>query len=325
MHSSFCRNSLLSVLVALGFSMLVPQVQAQESGQNEVLVDQVDDFDGLFIAMRGATNTDIDPTTGDDFVVPDGETWIIKELFIDGEYFQQPDPHPDGPAACLQADIGFWANGVDRPSDQVVFNQDVAVQSDDAGKLTFVLPDSELNSGTYWLTVQCIGNLDIGSSGPRIFYWSRNDNGGTSAIGWPAVSITPNGQFGFPSSGWHSLVEISGYETGLDMSFRMSGTRSTSTDLEVTELASDYVLHGAYPNPFNPSTSIGFDLPVSTPVYLDVVDVMGRRVLSPIQGGVMAAGRHDVRIDAGNLPSGIYMVRMQAGQFIKTTSVILSK
>ena len=32
--------------------------------------------------MRGATNTAIDPTTGDDFVVPDGETWTIKELFI---------------------------------------------------------------------------------------------------------------------------------------------------------------------------------------------------------------------------------------------------
>ncbi|MEM6645891.1 MAG: T9SS type A sorting domain-containing protein, partial [Bacteroidota bacterium] len=79
-----------------------------------------------------------------------------------------------------------------------------------------------------------------------------------------------------------------------------------------------------YPNPFNPSTNIGFTVPQASPVSLVVYDLLGRPVQTLVDGTV-AAGAHEVVFEAGNLPSGTYVYRLQAGGQTLTRTLVLMK
>ncbi|WP_457652458.1 T9SS type A sorting domain-containing protein [Rhodocaloribacter sp.] len=67
-----------------------------------------------------------------------------------------------------------------------------------------------------------------------------------------------------------------------------------------------------YPNPFNPGTEIRCALPKASFVRLLVYDVMGREVVRLVEG-IEEAGMHAVRFDAANLPSGLYVHRLEVG------------
>ncbi len=79
-----------------------------------------------------------------------------------------------------------------------------------------------------------------------------------------------------------------------------------------SELPDQVSLSQNYPNPFNPSTAIEYALSASAHVRLEVFDATGRRV-ETLADGMRPAGRHNVRFDAGGLPSGLYLYRLQAG------------
>jgi hypothetical protein len=83
-------------------------------------------------------------------------------------------------------------------------------------------------------------------------------------------------------------------------------------------------LYGNYPNPFNPSTNIKFDIPQNTIVNLSVYDAAGRRVAELIKEE-MNPGTYTANWDAGNMQSGIYFARMTAGGFARTVKMMLIK
>ena len=94
-------------------------------------------------------------------------------------------------------------------------------------------------------------------------------------------------------------------------------------------LPTEFALEGNYPNPFNPTTTIQFDVPESSGVRLEVYDMMGRRVATLVDGSY-SAGRHQVQWNATNdagerVASGIYIYRMQAGEFESVNKMILMK
>ena len=94
------------------------------------------------------------------------------------------------------------------------------------------------------------------------------------------------------------------------------------------EIPKDYMLLNAYPNPFNASTVISFQLQAASYVSLDIFDVTGRTVGArhavPLQQW-MPAGSHQVVFDAEGLPSGVYFVRLEAGDFAQTMKILLVK
>lgn len=92
----------------------------------------------------------------------------------------------------------------------------------------------------------------------------------------------------------------------------------------VTPVANTIALHANYPNPFNPSTEIRFDLPHEMSASLKVYDVLGREV-AELVNGTMNAGTHTVTYDASALSSGVYFYRLEAGSFIETHKMILMK
>ena len=76
---------------------------------------------------------------------------------------------------------------------------------------------------------------------------------------------------------------------------------------------SPFGLGANYPNPFSKRTTIPFSIDVDTRVSIQVYDVYGREVSTLFQG-TSTAGRYEVSWEPGALPSGVYIVRLDAGQ-----------
>jgi hypothetical protein len=72
-----------------------------------------------------------------------------------------------------------------------------------------------------------------------------------------------------------------------------------------------FVLHNSYPNPFNPSTTIRFELPAASDVTLRVYNILGEEV-AVLADGTREAGRHHVHFQGNSLPSGVYFYRLTA-------------
>jgi hypothetical protein len=91
----------------------------------------------------------------------------------------------------------------------------------------------------------------------------------------------------------------------------------------------EYALHPAYPNPFNPVTTISYDLPNDARVSITIYDMMGREVRELFRGH-MQPGYQFMQWDGKDMfgtprPSGMYIVVMQAGEFMDTKKIILLK
>jgi len=90
-----------------------------------------------------------------------------------------------------------------------------------------------------------------------------------------------------------------------------------------------YALHDNYPNPFNPATTIQFDLPEQADVQLEVYNVKGQRVVTLVNG-VRSAGSYSVGWDGrsttgGRVATGVYFYRLRAGDFVQTKKMVLMK
>jgi hypothetical protein len=98
---------------------------------------------------------------------------------------------------------------------------------------------------------------------------------------------------------------------------------------EINRLPSAFALHPAYPNPFNPTTQISYDLSRNENVRIDIYDVMGRRIKSLINT-YQVAGHYSAPWNAENeqgepVPAGMYICSMHAGDFRKNIKMILIK
>lgn len=99
----------------------------------------------------------------------------------------------------------------------------------------------------------------------------------------------------------------------------------TADDLrQISTLPGAYQLRDNYPNPFNPTTTITYDLPEPSDVTIRIYDMKGRQVAEPVNGN-MPIGTHEVMWDASNYASGVYFVRMSSNDFTETKKIMLIK
>lgn len=89
-------------------------------------------------------------------------------------------------------------------------------------------------------------------------------------------------------------------------------------------IPAEYELNAAVPNPFNPSTSIGFALPEPAKVALTVYDISGRQV-AVLVDEFLPPGHHQAVFDGSGLASGIYLFRLTAGSFTAAGKMVLVK
>lgn len=103
-------------------------------------------------------------------------------------------------------------------------------------------------------------------------------------------------------------IQVVGFDANGNL---VNGDVVTDTE-NPSELPVEFTLDGNYPNPFNPSTSIQFDLPQTAEVTIEVVDMLGRRVMMLPATTMQAGANQQVRLDAQSLSSGTYIYRVIA-------------
>ncbi len=140
-------------------------------------------------------------------------------------------------------------------------------------------------------------------------YWvdSQYQSGGRERVDYKVLSVDYDNN----QSGYSNTVAYSGLE-------------HTPSKIIGDFRPTKYALYNAYPNPFNPSTTIEFDIPKDGFVNISVFNSIGE-VVGNLVNGQMETGRHQIQFDGSNLPSGIYFIKMNSNQFVKTQKIILTK
>ncbi|MDP6586018.1 MAG: T9SS type A sorting domain-containing protein, partial [Anaerolineales bacterium] len=96
------------------------------------------------------------------------------------------------------------------------------------------------------------------------------------------------------------------------------------SSLSQVVIPESYSLSQAYPNPFNPTTTLSFAIPVDNEVTLSIYNLQGREVSTLIDAN-MDAGYHSIVWDANANASGVYFVKMMAGEYVSTQKLMLIK
>ena len=90
------------------------------------------------------------------------------------------------------------------------------------------------------------------------------------------------------------------------------------------EIPNSFELMDAYPNPFNPTTTINFSIPFATEVKVSIFDMLGREV-SVLSNEMLQVGSHSINWNASAMPSGFYFIHMVSNDFKSTQKITLIK
>jgi hypothetical protein len=90
------------------------------------------------------------------------------------------------------------------------------------------------------------------------------------------------------------------------------------------EIPKEFIMYNNYPNPFNPSTKIKFDMPEPSFTKITIYDISGREVKTLVNEN-LRAGKYEINFDASGLSSGVYLYRMNSADFTQVKKMILVK
>lgn len=208
--------------------------------------------------------------------------------------------------------------------------------NDNSGVLDtiFIAEDLEIYEVDVYIDIThpYVGDLLIFVRDPQnqsTFLHNRSGGDQDDIVGWYDDDFPPDGPgdmnrfVGSQSQGgW--ILHVSDRAEGNtgtlnDWGIRIRGTgEPTPTEERDIPLPQQLTLKQNYPNPFNPSTNLSFYLPQAGNAKLEIFDLLGRRVATPIDG-FMAAGNHIIDWDGRNaegyrVSSGIYFARLTAGE-----------
>ena len=163
------------------------------------------------------------------------------------------------------------------------------------------------------------------------------DSGAFFHVGYTAIrnsaddslAILSDGSYGSISSSeyynGHFVLMSAGWQ-GINFMIRpiVSSQTFNSVVLEPTGAVTDFRLHPAYPNPFNPQTTITFDLAQPQMVRLTVWDILGREQ-AVLARQIFGAGQHSLAVNGAEWSSGIYFVRLESNAQSQTVKIVLEK
>ncbi len=131
-------------------------------------------------------------------------------------------------------------------------------------------------------------------------------------------------------SGWYGFYKITAVDQSTESDFSniaITGINAFNKEKVANtqdNFDSQNFLSQNYPNPFNPSTIIEYKLSEKNYTSLTAYDILGREV-STLVNEIQDAGYHSVEFDGKNLPSGIYIYKLQSGNFLRLKKMILQK
>jgi len=178
------------------------------------------------------------------------------------------------------------------------------------------------------------GEIDVSAPAEPILFYDRNTasgKGNLKSSGAAAVAVAENSyravMFAF---GWEAIesekIRINLLASILNW---LSGTTTTILPTPAMRPPNEFHLLQNYPNPFNNSTIIGFQVPQTSDLTLEIYDVLGHKVKTLAQGRFLAGDHKMIWFgdDSQNRPvaSGIYFVRMSAGNIHLTRKIVLMR
>jgi len=174
------------------------------------------------------------------------------------------------------------------------------------------------DSGWHKLGVRAVGNQ----------FWLYYDDQELPGCPYSDTTSTPHFTQGY--IGVYAFhLNFVGYSTVDLYADDILVTEATTSIEDKQNLSNDFQLHQNFPNPFNPSTQIGFQLPASEFVQLEVYNLIGQKVRTLINQNRPAGVQQvtwDARDDAGReLPAGIYYYQLRSSNFQQTRKMLLVK
>jgi hypothetical protein len=126
-----------------------------------------------------------------------------------------------------------------------------------------------------------------------------------------------------------TIIGTDAYD-GSRISYKVNVTCVSAVEIANDQIPTDFALLQNYPNPFNPSTAIRFGLPKEAPVTLEIYNLLGMKVRTLMSGQKLGAAFYNFtwngRDDAGyTVPSGMYIYRIVADQFVMSKKMTLIK
>lgn len=176
----------------------------------------------------------------------------------------------------------------------------VIVPQDTLQEFCVVAEDPESDPLTYHWWVDDLEQY-VGSDSAYGYVWT---SAGTSLVKVYVEDVS-NGE---DSASWEVQVEPS------------SGIEPVSG----ADLPTEFALYQNFPNPFNPVTTLSFDLPLASEVTLEIYDLSGCLVKTPLAGH-LEAGQHHYVFNASGLASGIYFCKLEAADFIAVRKLVLTR
>ena len=119
-------------------------------------------------------------------------------------------------------------------------------------------------------------------------------------------------------SGGNLIPSLEAYET------QVLRVMSHSLSTEPDEKSSNFEIKSVYPNPFNPSTTISYELSNSGQMKLEIYNLLGRMVKT-VRNENQSAGNYSLTVDFNGFASGIYVIKLSQGSQITTQKISLVK
>lgn len=222
------------------------------------------------------------------------------------------------------SDFNLWASDI--TGDGAVDVLDVVmvideILGDTLNKGAFI-SNANMSYGNGVINVSSDGNV----AGVQISVKGEFDILSTNLpAGWE-IQYTDNTILAFTTTGSSLAEDMKIYYDGIVVvkSGLVADWYGAGYEAELLFVPDVYSLKPAYPNPFNPVTNISFDIPFESVVKITIYDALGRQV-AELVNGLQTAGVKQIAWNAEQHSSGLYIVKMQAGDFTKTQKILLIK